>query len=207
MSLHICISGITSYQRALLKSKKPTADEDLEWQSMSSLNSLAEVYRLYCEGRELSKEPRNIFIEGTLQDVRQNFQSLMEYCAHDVRATSQVLSKLYPLFKERFPHPATLAGMFEMGSAYLPVKSSWQRYIRESNLAYEDLSIEAKYHLSRRADEACALLHNEEYNKNLWLWDEDWSLQQLKMKQMKASARSLKTTAANESESKAESQR
>lgn len=30
MSLHVCISGVTSYQRALMKSKKESAPEDLE---------------------------------------------------------------------------------------------------------------------------------------------------------------------------------
>ncbi|ALC39545.1 tam [Drosophila busckii] len=83
----------------------------------------------------------------------------------------------------RFPHPASLAGMLEMGCAYLPVNGNWERYIREAQLTYEDLSIEAKYHLGRRAEEACALLQDEQYKQHLWLWDEDWSVQKLKLKQ------------------------
>ncbi|XP_017037339.1 DNA polymerase subunit gamma-1, mitochondrial [Drosophila kikkawai] len=183
MSLHMCVSGVTSYQRAMLKSKKEPAPEDLAWLEQSSLNSLVEVHRLYCGGEPLSKEPRNIFVEGTLEQVRQSFQSLVNYCAGDVEATHRVLRVLYPLYAERFPHPASLAGMLEMGSAYLPVNSNWERYIREAQLTYEDLSIEAKYHLGRRAKEACSLLHDEKYRQNLWLWDEDWSVQELKMKQ------------------------
>ncbi|EDW13493.1 DNA polymerase subunit gamma-1, mitochondrial [Drosophila mojavensis] len=184
MSLHICVSGVTSYQRAMLKSKKDPAVEDLDWLAQSSLNNLVDVHRLYCGGEPLSKEPRNIFVEGTLEQVRQQFQSLVNYCAGDVEATHRILGKLYPLYAERFPHPVTLAGMLEMGTAYLPVNSNWERYIRDAQLAYEDLSIEAKYHLGRRAEEACALLHDEKYRKNLWLWDEDWSVQALKLKQM-----------------------
>lgn len=114
MSLHVCVSGITSYQRAMLKSNKEFDEEDLEWSSQSSLNSLAEVYKLYC-GKELKKEPRDIFIKGTLEDIKENFQYLMSYCAGDVVATQNVLNKIFPLFKERFPHPATLAGMLEIG--------------------------------------------------------------------------------------------
>ncbi|XP_005179794.2 DNA polymerase subunit gamma-1, mitochondrial [Musca domestica] len=182
MSLHVCVSGVTSYQRALMKSKKEPAPEDLEWLSQSSLNSLTEVHRLYCGGKPIDKEERNIFVEGTLQDVRQEFQSLMTYCSNDVAATHRILQKLFPLFEERFPHPVTLAGMLEMGSAYLPVNKNWLRYINESDLAYEDLSIEAKYHLASRADEACSLMEGEKYKNNLWLWDEDWSTQELKMK-------------------------
>ncbi|KAH8238861.1 hypothetical protein KR038_005045 [Drosophila bunnanda] len=183
MSLHMCVSGVTSYQRAMLKSKKEPAPEDMAWLEQSSLNSLVEVHRLYCGGDPLSKEPRNIFVEGTLEQVRQNFQSLVNYCAGDVEATHRILRVLYPLYAERFPHPASLAGMLEMGSAYLPVNSNWERYIREAQLTYEDLSIEAKYHLGRRAEEACSLLHDDKYRQNLWLWDEDWSVQELKMKQ------------------------
>ncbi|KAH8283554.1 hypothetical protein KR018_005578 [Drosophila ironensis] len=183
MSLHVCVSGVTSYQRAMLKSKKEPAAEDLAWRQQSSLNSLVEVHRLYCGGEPLSKEPRNIFVEGTLDQVRQNFQSLVNYCAGDVEATHRVLRALYPLYAERFPHPASLAGMLEMGSAYLPVNANWERYIREAQLTYEDLSIEAKYHLGRRAEEACSLLHDEQYRSNLWLWGEDWSVQALKLKQ------------------------
>lgn len=183
MSLHMCVSGVTSYQRAMLKSKKEPAAEDLDWLEQSSLNSLVDVHRLYCGGQPLSKEPRNIFVEGTLDQVRQHFQSLVNYCAGDVEATHRILRVLYPMYAERFPHPVTLAGMLEMGSAYLPVNSNWERYIRESQLTYEDLSIEAKFHLGRRAEEACALLIDEQYRKQLWLWDEDWSVQELKLKQ------------------------
>lgn len=185
MSLHISVSGITSYQRALLKSRKETDTEDEEWQAQSSLNSLVDVHRLYCGGESLSKELRNIFLEGSLSEVKENFQKLMGYCARDVEATFNVFKKLYPMFLERFPHPATLAGMLELGSAYLPVNSNWTRYIKESDLAYEDLSIEAKNHLSRRADNACRLMKNEAYRENLWLWDEDWSVQEIKLKKTK----------------------
>ncbi|EDW27333.1 GL21087 [Drosophila persimilis] len=183
ISLHMCVSGVTSYQRAMLKSKKEPAPEDLGWLEQSSLNSLLEVHRLYCGGEALSKEPRNIFVEGTLDQVRHNFQLLVNYCAGDVEATHRVLRVLYPMYADRFPHPASLAGMLEMGSAYLPVNSNWERYIREAQLTYEDLSIEAKYHLGRRAEEACSLLYDEQYRSNLWLWDEDWGVQQLKLKQ------------------------
>lgn len=190
MSLHVCVSGVTSFQRALMKSKKDPAPEDMEWLSQSSLNSLSEVHRLYCGGSRISKEERNIFVEGTLKDVREDFQNLMNYCSNDVEATYRILQKLFPLFKGRFPHPVTLAGMLEIGSAYLPVNKNWLRYINEADLAYEDLNIEAKYHLARRADEACSLLKDEQYKNHLWLWDEDWSTQALKIKTTKSKTKS-----------------
>ncbi|XP_052744548.1 DNA polymerase subunit gamma-1, mitochondrial isoform X2 [Bicyclus anynana] len=115
MSMHTCVSGVTSYQRTVLKarSKEPhPTDED--WVDISSLNSLTDVHNLYC-GVPINKESRDIFVEGTLQDVQGNFQKLMKYCAGDVIATHNVLKELLPLFLERFPHPVTLAGMLELG--------------------------------------------------------------------------------------------
>uniref|UniRef100_A0A182W543 DNA polymerase subunit gamma-1 n=1 Tax=Anopheles minimus TaxID=112268 RepID=A0A182W543_9DIPT len=189
MSLHVCVSGITSYQRAMLKSSKRLPAEDSAWSEQSSLNNLADVYALYCDGKQLAKTKRDTFVEGTLQDVRADYDSLMRYCAEDVRATTAVLQRLWPLFRERFPHPATLAGMLEMGSAYLPVNGNWTRYLTEADLAFEDLDLEAKHQLAQRADAACALLHDEAYRRDLWLWDQDWNVQQLKLKAAKPAGR------------------
>lgn len=191
MSLHVCVSGITSFQRAMLKSSKEIEDDDLSWSSMSSLNSLLEVFKLYCGENHadmISKDKRSTFVSGSLNDIRKDFQNLMTYCAGDVLATYRVLQKLFPLFTERFPHPATLAGMLEIGMAYLPVNSNWVRYINESDLIYKDLNIESKYLLAKRANQACRLLHNEAYKRDLWLWDEDWSVQELKFNKISQKA-------------------
>lgn len=187
MSLHVCVSGITSYQRAMLKAHKNLSDDDQSWGSLTSLNSLKEVHKLYCEKEErLDKERRNIFMEGTLEDIRDDFQNLMNYCASDVVATNEVVKKLLPIFQERFSHPATLAGMLELGTAYLPINSNWTRYINEANLTYEDLDIESKTLLSQRANNACRLKHDDMYKKDLWMWDQDWSEQELKLLKSKA---------------------
>uniref|UniRef100_A0A182PVA5 DNA polymerase subunit gamma-1 n=1 Tax=Anopheles epiroticus TaxID=199890 RepID=A0A182PVA5_9DIPT len=190
MSLHVCVSGITSYQRAMLKSSKQLPAEDAGWSEQSSLNNLSDVYALYCGGKPLAKAKRDTFVEGSLADVRADFDSLMSYCAEDVRATGAVLQRLWPLFRERFPHPATLAGMLEMGSAYLPVNGNWTRYLTEADLAFEDLDLEAKHQLAQRADAACSLLHDAAYQRDLWLWDQDWSVQELKLKALKPGGKS-----------------
>lgn len=180
MSMHVCVSGVTSFQRALLKANKPNV-EDEEWRNCSSLNSLSEVQKLYC-GLKLDKQMRDLFVEGTLTEIRNNFQELTKYCASDVIATHNVLTKLFPMFQERFPHPVTLAGMLELGTAYLPVNSNWERYLEESELTYDDLDNEAKYILAKKADEACKLLHKDAYKRDLWMWDQDWSTQTIKLK-------------------------
>jgi len=180
MSLHVCVSGLNSYQRALLLSKKANPEKEI-WQSTTSLNSLTEVHKLYC-GYEISKEARDLFVEGTIEDIKHNFNMLMSYCASDAVATHNILRNLFPLFQERFPHPVTLAGMLELGSAYLPVNSNWQRYLEESESTFDDLNYEAKFTLAKRADAVCHLMHDEKWKEDLWMWDQDWSTQTIKMK-------------------------
>lgn len=199
MSLHVCCSGVTSYQRAMLKAKRDMPVEDLEWSQQSSLNSLAEVFRLYCgdDGIKMDKTKRNVFVDGTLQEIRDDFAALMHYCATDVLATHAVLKRLYPMFQQRFPHPATLAGMLEIGMAYLPVNGAWPRYIEQSRLTYEDLNIESKYLLSRRALEACRLAHNDRYRRDIWMWDQDWTRQSLTFNKSKSKKRSTTTEQRN----------
>lgn len=186
MSLHISIAGLTSYQRALLKSKNENT-EDEAWKNCGSLNSLSEVHKLYC-GTEIEKESRNIFIKGSLKDVNQDFQKLMNYCGEDVKATYRVLKHLFPIFLQRFPHPVTLAGMLELSTAYLPVNSNWDKYINNSEQAYEDLDLERNCMLVRRAEQACQLMHNENYKENLWMWDQDWEVKNLKLRKKPSSA-------------------
>lgn len=187
MSLHICVSGLNSYQRSLLLSKKTDPERD-NWLSNTSLNSLIEVHKLYC-GYVINKESRDIFVKGTIEDVKSNFDMLMTYCASDAVATHNVLRKLFPLFQERFPHPVTLAGMLELGSTYLPINSNWQRYLEESESTFDDLNYEAKFTLAKRADAVCHLMHNEKYKEDLWMWDQDWTTQKIKIKKKLSKAK------------------
>lgn len=81
--------------------------------------------------------------------------------------------------------------MLELGTAYLPINSNWQRYIQESDQAYEDLEIEGKIVLAQKADQACQLLHEYKYKEDLWMWDQDWTIRDLKLKVSKTRKKSL----------------
>ena len=180
MALHVSISGTSSYQRSLLKSKNLNIEND-QLHSVSSLNNLADVYKLYC-GIELDKKNRNIFVDGNLTQIRKKFQETMLYCALDVKATHEILRKVFPMFIERFPHPATLAGMLELGLTYLPVNYNWKRYLEEAEATFEDFSLESKICLSKRADQVCRLLISNKYKIDPWMWNEDWLIKDIKMK-------------------------
>jgi DNA polymerase gamma 1 len=127
MALHIAISGITSFQRNMLLASKSGASVDraqknpqywsgksrkteeiLEWQNVSSFNGLNDVYKLYCGGLGLDKEKRNVFVTGSLTEIKDDFQQLVTYCARDCQATYRILCVLLPEYQKRFPHPVTV---------------------------------------------------------------------------------------------------
>ncbi|XP_028920802.1 DNA polymerase subunit gamma-1 isoform X1 [Ornithorhynchus anatinus] len=204
MSMHMAISGLTGFQRTLWmaakQGKRKGAQEVLQqvkktrgkakgpaisawdWLDLSSVNNLADVHGLYVGGPPLRKEVRELFVKGSMRDVRENFQDLMRYCALDVKATHEVFQEQLPLFLERCPHPVTLAGMLEMGASYLPVNQNWERYLEEAQSTYEELQREMKKSLMDLANDACQLLSGERYKDDPWLWDLEWDLQEFKMK-------------------------
>ena len=49
--------------------------KNTEWTEHGSLNNLHDVHKFYCPySKRLEKEKRNIFVKGTMQDVRKDFQ-------------------------------------------------------------------------------------------------------------------------------------
>ncbi|XP_003702316.2 DNA polymerase gamma, catalytic subunit tam [Megachile rotundata] len=202
MSLHISVGGINSYQRSIINSKSDT-EEKSDLLVQTSLNSLADVHKFYC-GHTIDKGSRDVFVDGTLKDIKEDFNSLMTYCAKDVIATYNILSHLFPLFMNRFPHPVTLAGMLELSTAYLPINSNWQRYLNESESVFEDLNYETKVILAKRANAVCELMHNEKYKEDLWMWNEDWSTQELKLKKQYSKVNIREKCKAQNSEEKKE---
>ncbi|XP_032325233.1 DNA polymerase subunit gamma-1 isoform X2 [Camelus ferus] len=206
MSMHMAISGLSSFQRSLWmaarqgkhKARHPAqrgqksqskangpAISSWDWLDISSVNNLADVHSLYVGGSPLEKEPRELFVKGSMKDIRENFQDLMQYCAQDVWATYEVFQQQLPLFLERCPHPVTLAGMLEMGVSYLPVNQNWERYLVEAQSTYEELQREMKKSLMDLANDACQLLSGERYKEDPWLWDLEWDLQEFKQKKAK----------------------
>eukprot|EP01135_Chromosphaera_perkinsii_P011811 Nk52_evm2s2506 gene=Nk52_evmTU2s2506 len=149
MSLHVVCAGMTSEQRMhYLSQSKKENDEGGQnqlltditsgsWREKTSMNSLKEVYSLHCGGT-MDKEARDLFVTGTLQEIRDNFQELTTYCANDCLATYEVLCKLFPKYREQCPHPVSFAGMLEMGSMYLPIDEEWNKYIETCDRTYQE---------------------------------------------------------------------
>ncbi|VDN09450.1 unnamed protein product [Dibothriocephalus latus] len=205
MSMHISVSGLTTTQRNLkLASDKhlynnklwksffpgssssgqylPTngngMSNELKWITETSLNGLVDVYKFYCKkDPPQNKDKRAVFEKGTIEDVANNFQELATYCATDVLMTFDVFRKLWPQFKQRFPHPVTLGGLLEMGSMYLPVNQSWTRFQQKAEKTYTSLQEKQREMLKCLAEDALRRHSgpSKTYEGDPWLWDLDWS--------------------------------
>ncbi|KAE8618200.1 hypothetical protein XENTR_v10009308 [Xenopus tropicalis] len=221
MSMHMAISGLTGFQRTLWMASKYGKKKGLQevkqhikktrskfdgspisswdWVNISSINNLADVHALYVGGPPLEKEARELFVKGSISDIRTEFQELMRYCALDVQATHEIFQEQFPLFMERCPHPVTLSGMLEMGVSYLPVNQNWERYLDEAQTSYEELQKEMKKSLMNLANDACQLLTEDAYKEDPWLWDLEWDIQEFKQKKTKISKKQKRLKEAQES--------
>ncbi|KAF2986839.1 hypothetical protein EK904_008654 [Melospiza melodia maxima] len=202
MSMHMAISGLTGFQRSLWMAAKQGKRRGLQqvkehmkktrskaegpavtswdWVHVGSINNLADVHALYVGGEPLEKEARELFVKGTMADIRSNFQDLVSYCARDVQATHEVFQEQLPLFMERCPHPVTFAGMLEMGVSYLPVNGNWNRYLDDAQGIYEELQKEMKKSLMNLANDACQLLHEHSEEEELKVSASQLCLERLK---------------------------
>ncbi|XP_069480412.1 DNA polymerase subunit gamma-1 [Ambystoma mexicanum] len=219
MSMHMAISGLTGFQRSLWMASKHGKRKGLQevkqhmkktrrssdgpaiaawdWVNISSINNLADVHSLYVGGPPLEKEARELFVKGSLADIRKAFQDLMRYCALDVQATHEVFQEQLPLFMKRCPHPVTFAGMLEMGVAYLPVNQNWERYLDEAQSTYEELQKEMKRSLMNLANDACQLLDQDRFKEDPWLWDLEWDVQEFKQKKTTKASKKRKAAENN----------
>lgn len=211
LSMHVSLSGLTGYQRALFFSYKSALrnnetnssivnrfrsdghpDPSL-WTGTGSLNSLKDVYKFHCN-KELEKESRELFVKGSLNDVRENFQELVQYCARDTFATYEVFKATWQRFLDKFPHPVSLAGTLEMSTTYLPVNiNNWSRYLDSSQQTYDDLQRELSLCLIRTVNEACRETKNENFKNNPWLWNLDWSISEVKESKAKPTTKTKKS--------------
>ncbi|KAJ1023182.1 hypothetical protein NDA16_003335 [Ustilago loliicola] len=108
----------------------PSTSES-QWLEETSKNSLADVARLHRIPMKVSKSARDVFVDGTSrEEILQDVQHLLTYCASDVVVTHEIFRRTWPDFAARCPHPATMAGVFGLGSTFLPVDDEWIDYQR-----------------------------------------------------------------------------
>ena len=83
LSLHVCVAGQTAHQQLLWKAynKRISSDDSdvsrsklVQWLVKSSPNTLKDAYKLHCGGKEMDKTQRNVFVKGSMSDIREDFQ-------------------------------------------------------------------------------------------------------------------------------------
>ena len=85
--------------------------------------------------------------------------------------THELLCAVFPHFYNHCPHPVTLAGMFEMGSAYLPLRTHrWQKFVESADNAARELEREVKEKLMSAANNACSFAEGERCTGSLVLY-------------------------------------
>uniref|UniRef100_A0A915ANL5 DNA-directed DNA polymerase n=1 Tax=Parascaris univalens TaxID=6257 RepID=A0A915ANL5_PARUN len=185
MSMAIPIYGMADHQ--LLLYEKNDLEEDErghngwidDWKARVSKNSLAALHEKLCSHKSkltVNKSMQSFFVNEPIDEIRDNFQDLVQYCAEDVLACLELYQALYPEFVKRFPHPITWQGMLEMSAVYLPITSNWRYFYRnceeeasnENRQAAQDV-IRAARHLTNTLEE------NQRFKEDAWMWQEDWS--------------------------------
>lgn len=57
-----------------LHSTIPLIQVDSYWTNESTMNNLNDVYQHHCGGRPLEKATRDVFVKGSMADVREMYQ-------------------------------------------------------------------------------------------------------------------------------------
>lgn len=207
MALHIAISGFCSQQRPLWAKHKKNEraienkdDEELDmvldeeesaqglaqalmedpWLNKGSPNSLANAAEFHCNIK-MDKTVRDYFASTSPQEIVDNFQMLMLYCASDVDATFKVAQCLFPKFTERIPHPVSFAALRLMGQLFLPVTKEWEKYLESAETIYEENRRSVADILCERANELVRHVEDpdvaepENIHSDPWLRQLDWT--------------------------------
>ena len=196
LSLHSCVGGLSTQQRAAWTSWKKQrdaldcpgdaktsescfADSALcheKWAIHSSNNSLKGCLELYCSIK-LDKSARDLFVHGSLSEVRNRLAEGIDYCANDVYHTHLLLHALWPLFIQKCPESMTLVGQLLLGKTFLTTDRRWLRYIDKC----EDELVKSKEMINSQliqiVDQTIAKFQPfKAYEDDQWLRHLDWTV-------------------------------
>ncbi|CAB60771.1 DNA-directed DNA polymerase [Caenorhabditis elegans] len=194
MSMSIPMYGMADHQQSLyemydVETNDSHSDWMNAWKGRVSKNSLVAVHdHLYpdkainAEGFS-KKTMRASFVKDPIEQIREDFQPLMSYCARDNILCAEIYFRLWPEFIKRFPHPATLSGMLNMGNVYLPINSYWKMFYEKNVQTCEQKKtaatrkiIESARLVAKRLDDEGEEIGPEK--NDVWMWHHDWTFNQ-----------------------------
>ncbi|KAF8003814.1 hypothetical protein HF325_001262 [Metschnikowia pulcherrima] len=154
---------------------------DDPWLNKGSPNSLANAAEFHC-GITMDKQARDYFSSQDLNDIIDNFQPLMAYCAQDVYATYKVTQTLFPEFCRRNPHPVSFAALRLLGLLFLPTTTKWESYIENAERVYQENREQVSKILVERVSELIRYVEQNDANltpdfeSDPWLKQMNWDL-------------------------------
>lgn len=167
------VNQLSDSNSQLMEEQNEVAVE--RWEELTSVNSLRDVAKLHC-GISLDKEIRSDFMTSTPQDIRDNIHNYLDYCCSDVDVTHRVYAVTLPAFLQACPHPASFAGVLEMGSSFLTVNQEWERYLERAESIYRQMEEGIKQKLKGIAEGARQFLETPEvWQDDPWLSQLDWT--------------------------------
>lgn len=193
MSMHIATAGLSGKQRNHFTALKKHIDDDNygghipKWAYETTTNSLKAAAEFYL-GDEVDKEIRNLFVDGTVQDIHNNFQELMCYNAQDVLTTLKIYQILWFKFRRTCPSDVTFAGMLTMGKPFLPVGDRWKHYIPRCQAAYNKAKRSMDSKLESLADKVISTYGengNLDPNDCPWIRNLDWVMPGTRSKKLR----------------------
>ncbi|KAL3110119.1 hypothetical protein niasHT_015722 [Heterodera trifolii] len=174
-SLEAIYTKYCSREKALIQVKNNKKEEENETEEATECETESK------KQSEWDKRMQSFFKTATIDQIRSNVQVLFDYCASDVQATQAVFRKLYPVFKNRFPHPVTFCGMLEMGNPYLPITSNWRHFFEKCEKESSNMKDKTAKDFVGCARSLIEQLDEEiengirKFELDPWLWTSDWS--------------------------------
>lgn len=216
MALHVATKGICSQQRPTWSSfnKNKISSEAAEneseenadgddiiaspsdqaqrlmddpWLLKASPNSLAQVAEFYC-GIKLPKDQRSVFASTDIDNVISEFQQSMNYCAGDVYATFQAAKAIFPVFRQKIPHPVSFAALKQLGKTFLPTTQKWPQYIRNAEAVYEENRSKVDKILVGLVEDLVRYIKEDnpslkpDFENDPWLKQLDWTIKEKRLR-------------------------
>lgn len=172
MAMHTTRSGLGGDQ--VLRAFK--AAPNAAWARQACPDSLAAVVKFYT-GITMDKEARDLFVKGTLTQIRANLEGLLTYALKDVQVLHDLWLALWPAYQEQCPATFTTTGLLELSRSLLTVTADYDRRWA-ANKALHGIEIRKVQRLiDARVEEILELWASGELDpaENPWLKQLDWT--------------------------------
>lgn len=156
MSAHIAYCGMSGKQRELyVLWEQGRANYATSWCEQTSTNSLMATWKFHYRPDvipTIHKELRDIFVTATtLDQIRANLGTLVQYTLMDVQITSELAIALIPKYLAANPSPFTLGGHLLLNSGTLPVSPDWYQWLEGVERVHSEITLTLNSQLNKIA--------------------------------------------------------